>query len=77
MLKQFDELIYQFGNLNQNDGYDEELDLLAEHIHALLLCMSEDEIRKLMKRKYMAEYKELIKSILIQIGRWEDNIYGN
>ncbi|MBQ8132663.1 MAG: hypothetical protein IJ193_09240 [Bacilli bacterium] len=77
MLEQFDQYIYEFGNLNQNDGYDEELDLLAEHINALLLCMSEEEIKELLKRPYMSMYKELIKSILIRLGRWEEEVYGN
>lgn len=77
MLEQFDQYIYEFGNLNQNDGYDEELDLLAEHINALLQCMSEDEIKELLKRPYMVSYKELIKSILIRIGRWEEEVYGS
>lgn len=77
MLEQFDQLIYDFGTLNENDGYDEELDILAEHFNALLLCMSEEEIKQLLKRPYMVMYKELIKSILIRIGRWEEEIYGN
>lgn len=76
MLEQFDKLVLEFGSLHDNDGWDIELDELAYNMNALLLLMSEDEIRMLLKRNYISEYKELIKSLLIQIGRWEDN-YGN
>ena len=76
MLEQFDKLVLEFGSLHDNDGWDIELDELAYNMNALLLLMSEDEIRMLLKRNYISEYKELIKSLLIQIGRWEEE-YGN
>lgn len=76
MLEQFDNLIIEFGKLHDNDGWDIELDELAYNMNALLLLMSDEEIKELLKRSYIVTYKELIKSILIRMGRWEEE-YGN
>lgn len=77
MLEEFDKIIYEFGNLNDNDGYDEELDELASNLNSLLLNMSVIEIQELLKRPYMVIYKELIKELLIKNNRWEEEYYGN
>lgn len=76
MLEEFDKVIYEFGNLNNNDGYDEELDELADKLNNLLLNMSVIEIQELLKRPYISIYKELIKEILIKNNRWEEEYYG-
>ena len=77
MMEEFDRIIYEFGNLNDNDGYDEELDELASKINELILNMSVLEIKELLKRHYMNIYKDLIKQILINNNRWEEEYYGN
>lgn len=77
MLEEFDKIIYEFGNLNDNDGYDEELDELANKINNLILNMSVKEIQELLKRPYIGIYKGLIKEILIRNNRWEEEYYGN
>ena len=77
MLEEFDKIIYEFGNLNDNDGYDEELDILSDKLNDLLKNMSVIEIQKLLKRPYMGLYKELIKELLINNNRWEEEYYGN
>ena len=60
-----DRLIYEFGNLNDNDGYDEELDFLSDKMNELLTNMSVVEIQELLRRPYMSMYKELVKELLI------------
>ena len=77
MLDEFDKVIYEFGNLNDNDGYDEELDELSFKLNELLQNMSVLEIQELLKRPYMVIYKEMIKNILINNNRWEEEYYGN
>lgn len=77
MMEEFDRIIYEFGNLNDNDGYDEELDELASKINELILNMSVLEIKELLKKPYMNIYKDLIKQILINNNRWEEEYYGN
>lgn len=77
MLDEFDKIIYEFGNLNDNDGYDEELDILSDKLNDLLKNMSVIEIQELLKRPYMGLYKELIKELLINNNRWEEEYYGN
>lgn len=76
MIDEFDRIIYEFGNLNDNDGYDEELDELAEKLNYLIKNMSVLEIQELLKRPYMSLYKELIKELLINNNRWEEEYYG-
>lgn len=76
MLEEFDKIIYEFGNLNDNDGYDEELDILSDKLNDLLKNMSVLEIQELLKRPYMSLYKELIKELLINNNRWEEEYYG-
>ena len=76
MLEEFDKIIYEFGNLNDNDGYDEELDILSDKLNDLLKNMSVIEIQELLKRPYMGLYKELIKELLINNNRWEEEYYG-
>ena len=65
MLEEFDKIIYEFGNLNDNDGYDEELDILSDKLNDLLKNMS------------VIEIQELIKELLINNNRWEEEYYGN
>lgn len=77
MIEEFDNIIYEFGNLNNNDGYDEELDQLANKLNNLLKNMSVIEIQELLKRPYMGLYKELIKQLLINNNRWEEEYYGS
>lgn len=72
MIEEFDKIIYEFGNLNDNDGYDEELDELSDKLNNLLKNMSVLEIQELLKRPYMNIYKELIKELLINNNRWEE-----
>ena len=76
MLEEFDRIIYEFGNLNDNCGYDEELDELAIKINELLENMSVLEIKELLNRPYIGIYKELIKELLINNNRWEEEYYG-
>ena len=77
MLEEFDKIIYSFGNLNDNDGVDAELDELVNRMNELILKMSVLEIQELLKRPYMNIYKEYIKEILITNNRWEEEYYGN
>lgn len=77
MLDQFDKIIYKFGELNTNDAYDDELDNLTTELSNLLINMSVIEIQVLLKRPYMVLYKELVKEILINNNRWEEEYYGN
>lgn len=77
MLDQFDKIIYKFGELNTNDAYDDELDNLTTELSNLLINMSVIKIQVLLKRPYMVLYKELVKEILINNNRWEEEYYGN
>lgn len=64
MLEELDSVIYEFGKLNNNDGYDEELDELVEKFINIVKNMNDDEISILLKKPYMKDYKESIDIIL-------------
>lgn len=64
MLEELDSVIYEFGKLNNNDGYDEELDELVEKFINIVKNMNDDEISILLKRPYMKVYRESIDIIL-------------
>lgn len=64
MLEELDSVIYEFGKLNNNDGYDEELDELVDKFINIVKNMNDDEISILLKKPYMKDYKESIDIIL-------------
>ena len=64
MLEELDNVIYEFGKLNNNDGYDEELDELVDKFINIVKNMNDDEISILLKKPYMKDYKESIDIIL-------------
>ena len=64
MLEELDSVIYEFGKLNNNDGYDEELDELVEKFINIVKNMNDDEISILLKKPYIKDYKESIDIIL-------------
>ena len=64
MLEELDSVIYEFGKLNNNDGYDEELDELVEKFINIVKNMNDDEISILLKKPYMKDYRESIDIIL-------------
>jgi len=64
MLEELDNVIYEFGKLNNNDGYDEELDELVDKFIYLVKNMNDDEIKALLEKPYMKDYKESIEIII-------------
>ena len=64
MLEKIDNVIYEFGKLNNNDGYDEELDELVDKFIYLVKNMNDDEIKTLLEKPYMKDYKESIEIII-------------
>ncbi|MBR6948885.1 MAG: hypothetical protein IKH54_01700 [Bacilli bacterium] len=64
MLEELDSVIYEFGKLNNNDGYDEELDELVDKFINIVKNMNDDEISILLKKPYMKVYRESIDIIL-------------
>ena len=64
MLEELDNVIYEFGKLNNNDGYDDELDALVDKFIYLVKNMNDDEIKALLEKPYMKDYKESIEIII-------------
>ena len=64
MLEELDNVIYEFGKLNNNDGYDDELDELVDKFIYLVKNMNDDEIKALLEKPYMKDYKESIEIII-------------
>lgn len=77
MLEKFDKIIYDIGELNENDGDDEELDYLMNEVFDILLNMSIKEKQEVLKRPYIGIYKNIIKEFLIEHNAWEEEYYGN
>lgn len=72
MLDEFKKIILEIAELNDNDGYDEEIDELVCRMYELLLLMSNEEIKELLNKPYICSYKDLIKEFLINHNKWEE-----
>lgn len=62
MLREFEQLIYDIGNLSDNDGYDPELDNLSYKLNELLENATLEELESIYNKPYMKKYRNLIKS---------------
>ncbi len=61
MLDDFEKIIMEIGELNDNDGNDYDLDRLAYVLNGLLENATEEELEQLINKPYMEKYKNLLK----------------